>query len=281
MAYRYSTVTDRPELVRAVALNRPVSMKQSIEIANALRKKPVAKAKRILDDAIAMRQAIPYKRFVGDTGHRKALGPGRFPVKTCREIKALLISVEAAALQKGLDSGSLMINHISAQQGSRQLHYGRHRSRMMKRTHIEIVAEATKAAEKPKKKAEPQQAVKPEEKKLDQKPEQPKQSESERKAEPEQPKQTEPVRKEEQPKESQKTEPAKKEEVTAHKPKPQVGPEAEKRDKQADAKKAESEKKHEPHKKEQKSEMAEQPKSDQGKKDTHVKSHTHKQGGKG
>jgi large subunit ribosomal protein L22 len=153
MSYRYSTATDKEELVKAVAFNRPISHKQGIEIANALRKKPIAAVRRILDDAISMRRAIPYKRFTGDTGHKKSIGPGRYPVKSCKEIRAVIDSLEAAAIQKGLDSSSLIISHISCQQGTRQLHYGRMRSRLMKRTHIEVVAEAKKAPKKPKKEA--------------------------------------------------------------------------------------------------------------------------------
>jgi large subunit ribosomal protein L22 len=184
MAYKYSTATDRPELVKAVAANRPISLKQSIEIANALRRRPVAAAKRVLEEAISMKKAIPYRRFVGDTGHKKSLGPGRFPVKACREIMALVQSVEAAALQKGLDSGSLVISHISAQQGSRQLHYGRQRSRMMKRTHIELVAEAKKTLEKPRKKGEPKEPAKTEPAKETPKKEEPAEAKPEEKKEP-------------------------------------------------------------------------------------------------
>jgi large subunit ribosomal protein L22 len=142
MRYRYSVETDKPELVKALGKSLAISTKQSIEICSFIRRKRVAEAKEMLDRVIEQKQAVPYRRFHGDTGHKTGIGPGRYPIKACKEVRELLGKVEASASQKGLGVDSLVITHVSAQKGGKQFHYGRQRRRMMKRTHIEVVAEA-------------------------------------------------------------------------------------------------------------------------------------------
>ena len=62
---------------------------------------------------------------------------GRYPIKTCKTILQLLNSVRANAQNKGMSS-NLIISEIIANQGNKQMHYGRHRGKM-KRTHLKIV----------------------------------------------------------------------------------------------------------------------------------------------
>ena len=59
----------------------------------------------------------------------------------------ILKSAEANAQYKGLNSANLFIKHVSAQKGPTTHHYGRHRGRKAKRTHIEIVLEEKKKVE--------------------------------------------------------------------------------------------------------------------------------------
>jgi large subunit ribosomal protein L22 len=156
MRYRYSVNTKSKDIVKALGRSLPISTKQSIEVCNWIRNKEVGKAKKMLDKVMQMKQAVPYRRFHGDTGHKTGIGPGRYPVKTCGEIKEMLDKIEASASQKGLNTESLVITHISAQKAARQWHYGRKKRRMQKRTHIEIVAkesEPKKEGKKPEKKA--------------------------------------------------------------------------------------------------------------------------------
>lgn len=159
--YRYSTDTNREGIAKALGLDLPISRKKSIEVCNFIRKKELSQAKKILERVIEQKQAIPYRRFNKDTGHKPGIGPGRYPVKTCQEIKTLLERVEASAEQKGLDTKLLVITHISAQSGGSRMHYGRQRRRKMKRTHIEVVVEERKDV----KKKEDKKGAKPETKK--------------------------------------------------------------------------------------------------------------------
>ncbi|MFH1174674.1 MAG: 50S ribosomal protein L22 [archaeon] len=130
-------MTDK-DTARAAGKDLPISIKQSIEVCNSLRNKPVARAKRILEDAISLRRAIPFTRFMNGLGHKPGIGAGRYAVKTCMETLKILNAAIANAENKGI-SGDLHILHISAQRGSTQYHYGRQRRAKMKRTHLEII----------------------------------------------------------------------------------------------------------------------------------------------
>src|SRR3989338_4981406 len=144
MAYSYSTSTTA-EQAKAVGTYLDVSPKQSIEICNVVRGKSVKAAKRILDDAIAEVRAIPFKRFTNGLGHKRGpLASGRFAPKACETIKGIIASAEANATNKGLSVNDLMVKHICAQRGPKQLHYGRQGGRRHKRTHVEVVLEANK-----------------------------------------------------------------------------------------------------------------------------------------
>lgn len=132
-------------IAKARGLNLPISQKQSVEICNWIRHRPVEKAKKILENCISMKQPIPYKRFTSGAGHKRNMGPAKYPVKASAEILKLLNQVETNAENKGLDAKNLTIIHIQANEGPRQWHYGRQRGRVMKRTHVELeVAEIQK-----------------------------------------------------------------------------------------------------------------------------------------
>lgn len=142
---------------RAVVIAAPVSFKKSVEVCSFIRGKKVSSAIAALSKAALMEIAIPFRKFNrGGVGHRPGMGTGRFPVNACKQIINLLNDAQANAQHKGLDTGSLVIRHISAKKAEKSFHYGRKRRRLMKRTHIEVVLEQReiKAKEKTKTKAE-------------------------------------------------------------------------------------------------------------------------------
>ena len=77
--------------------------------------------------------AVPFRRFDFDLGHKKKIGPGRYPNKASREIIGLIENVEANAQFKGLNTSNLIITHISAHKAGKAWHYGRKSRRKMKR----------------------------------------------------------------------------------------------------------------------------------------------------
>lgn len=135
--------------VAGVAL--PISTKLSIEVCRVLRYKTITRARKILQDVVDQKKAIPFKKFHGDLGHKPKMGPGRYPIKVASEIMKLLDAVEANAQFKGLNTSNLFIIHIKANTGSRPWHFGRKRRRKMKRTTIEIFVEEKKTETKEKK----------------------------------------------------------------------------------------------------------------------------------
>lgn len=73
------------------------------ETAFALRKLSLTKAKSYLEDVIAHKQAIPFRRYCGGVGRtaqaksRHSNGQGRWPVKSARFILDLLKNAESNA----------------------------------------------------------------------------------------------------------------------------------------------------------------------------------------
>ncbi len=121
------------------AKNLRISTKKSCEVCNFIRGKTTEKAKRLLLEVIDMKKAVPYKKFLGDTPHRRGnMAAGRYPIKTCKEILMVIESGEANARNKGLGS-NLIISHISAHKAGNQFHYGRKLRTKMKNTHINLI----------------------------------------------------------------------------------------------------------------------------------------------
>jgi len=137
----------------ASALNLPISTKHSIEISRYLRYKTTAFAKNFLENVIALKKAVPFRRFNRDMGHKAGMAAGRFPQKAAKEFLRLIKSVEANAQFKGLNTSNLKIIRILANKASVPVTGGRHR-RGTKRASIEIEVKESKAVKKGKEKQE-------------------------------------------------------------------------------------------------------------------------------
>ena len=121
------------------ARNLRISTKKSYEVCNLIRDKTTEKAKQILIQVINMKRAVPYKKFLRDTPHRAGkIGPGRYPIDTCKEILKIIESAEKNAQNKGIN-GKLLISHLSTHKGPKQMHYGSKRRTEMKSTHINLI----------------------------------------------------------------------------------------------------------------------------------------------
>jgi large subunit ribosomal protein L22 len=138
MPYKYST-KQMEKSARAVSVNLPISTKHSVEISTHIRGMAVAKAQTFLEQVIAKKIPVRFRRFNRDVGHRRGMAAGRYPQKAASFILQTLKSAESNAADKGLLSESLFIFSIVPQKASKQAKYGRHRGRRALRTHIEIV----------------------------------------------------------------------------------------------------------------------------------------------
>ncbi len=128
----------KPEHVaKASTKNAPVSTKHCIELCRWLRYKNTSEAKKMLEEVIGLKRAVPYRKFVRDIGHRAGMSTGRFPQKASKEMLKLVKSVEANAQGKGLDISNLKIIRILANRAPTPFTGSRHRHGT-KRTHIEM-----------------------------------------------------------------------------------------------------------------------------------------------
>ena len=142
----------KENMARAIGKSLPISFKYSIEICNSIRNKNIGYAKNLLNDAIDEKKAIPFRVYTMHLGHKRKIGPGRYPKKASIEILNLINAVEANAQFKGLNTSNLVIKSIIANKGVRSARSGRKRGRKNKMTHIEIVVEEMAAKEKKKEK---------------------------------------------------------------------------------------------------------------------------------
>ena len=132
---------DKENMARAIGRSLPISFKFGVEICNFIRNKSVNDAKKALSDAIEHDHAIPFRRFNTNLGHKRKIGPGRYPEKAAMAILDLINSAEANAQFKGLNTSKLIITHIITNKGPKVMHAGRKRSRKAKRINVEIVVQ--------------------------------------------------------------------------------------------------------------------------------------------
>ena len=113
-AYSFDTKSVKLGLAQAHDVN--ASYKDLTQVCGAIKRQPLAKAKKILEDAIEGIKAIPYHKFNTGMGHRSNLGgkKGRYPKKECKIVLGLLQNAEANAGQKGLEKEKLFVSHAAA-----------------------------------------------------------------------------------------------------------------------------------------------------------------------
>jgi len=117
---KYVYNEDAGKVAKAAGRSLKISPKHSREICNAIRGMEVEEAKDYLEDVIAMKQAVPFKRYNKKVGHKRGLDgwpTGRYPVKAAKQILDVLVNAEANAEYQGLDTDNLEIVHISSHRG--------------------------------------------------------------------------------------------------------------------------------------------------------------------
>lgn len=147
--YSVAEVLDPERTVKASGREVRISHKSAREICKLINGAMLAQAKRYLEDVIAKRRAVPFKRFKKKVGHRRGLTGayvGRYPVKAAKQILKILQGAEANAENKGLDPERLRIIHASAYPGMKIKRYmprafGRATPKFETLCHIEVVLE--------------------------------------------------------------------------------------------------------------------------------------------
>jgi large subunit ribosomal protein L22 len=136
--YTYAFQKDAEKTARAVGRSVPISPKVGVEICNLIRYKSVSQARNLLENAIAMKQPLPFHRYVNGLGHKPGMGPGRYNPTAARHILATINGAAKNAEVKNLGS-ELIIIHACSQRAARSFKYGRQSRQKEKRAHIEIV----------------------------------------------------------------------------------------------------------------------------------------------
>lgn len=137
------TTEEKAHFAIANTHNVPISRKISTEIASFVRGRKLKQAKMLLEKVTELKVAVPYKRYLRDIAHKRGdnMAAGKYPVKASKEFLNLLNTVEANAVDKGLDVNKLIITEIRANEGAHQMKPGRHSRRRMRRTHLSVKVE--------------------------------------------------------------------------------------------------------------------------------------------
>jgi large subunit ribosomal protein L22 len=148
--FGYSYTGYNPTLqVRASLREVDVSPKAAREVCEAIKGLRLEKARALLEDVIALKQAIPFRRYKKKVSHKgqvEKFYAGRYPVKAAKLMLKLLDNLEANADFKGLDITRIRIVHASAYPGRKIKKYfprafGRSSPDFKTLVHIEIVGE--------------------------------------------------------------------------------------------------------------------------------------------
>jgi large subunit ribosomal protein L22 len=138
-------------VARARGQELPMSPKKTYEVLNAIRGLDLDKARKVLEDAIALKRAIPFRRYNQETAHKRGVGPGRYPKKVCQALIGILANAESNAEFQGLDTDRLFIKVAASSRGRIQKAnmpraQGRATAWNEQTTHVEIVLGERKEA---------------------------------------------------------------------------------------------------------------------------------------
>jgi large subunit ribosomal protein L22 len=144
----YSNKITGDNIAKGKANELNMSPKHSIEIASFIRNQRVNDAIAYLNEVIALKKAIPFRRFNRNVAHKRGLpgnwDAGRYPVKASKAYIKVLESVKKNAEYIGLDAENLEIIHASANRGRAQKAFfpramGRATPKVRESVNIEII----------------------------------------------------------------------------------------------------------------------------------------------
>jgi large subunit ribosomal protein L22 len=138
-------------VARARGVEVPISPKKTYEVLNAIRGLPVARARTMLEEVVALKRPIAFRRYNQETAHHRGTGPGRFPAKVAHNVLKVLANAEENAEYEGLDADRLYIKVASSARGrirkaSMPRAHGRATNWNEQTTNIEIVLAESKEA---------------------------------------------------------------------------------------------------------------------------------------
>jgi len=97
-----------------------ISPKHAREICRTLRGMRANAARAFLEDVIALKRPVPFKRYRRNVAHRHNLvgwDAGRYPEKAARAVLAVLDNALANAEYKGMEAERMRILHAGTKKG--------------------------------------------------------------------------------------------------------------------------------------------------------------------
>ncbi len=146
--FGYSYKILEPErTVKASLRDINISFKEAVELCRYLKNRKLEEAKKILEEIIELKKAVPYRTFNKKVPHHRfgnTSGPARYPKKVAEAMLKLLESLEANAEFKGLDINRIKLVHVAAQKGYKIKKYiprafGRSSPYFRELVHVEVV----------------------------------------------------------------------------------------------------------------------------------------------
>jgi large subunit ribosomal protein L22 len=147
---------DKTKHVRAAIREKDISHKHSREIAVAIKGMSIEKAREFLENVIARKEAVPYRRYNMEVAHRSNIRDGffagRFPEKAAGEFLKLLDNLESNAEYKGMDLDRLRIVSAAVHKGTKLQRFtpramGRSSPKIDTLVHVELVAQEARGEE--------------------------------------------------------------------------------------------------------------------------------------
>lgn len=135
---------DKDNMARAAGVYMTASFKYLREACRFIRGKLLIRAISELEEITEKKRALPLSKYNKDIPHKKAIGPGRYPVDTIKSMLVVLRNVLANAKEKGLNESKLKIIHSSSSKAMKR----------RKMTNFEVVV--AEAEEKKKKSKKPE-----------------------------------------------------------------------------------------------------------------------------
>lgn len=119
LAYSYKPKNEETS-VKAIIRDLNVSFKDGEVICDAIRGMPLLKAVSYLEEVIALKRPVPYRKYNKAIGHRPNLEKscsGKYPKEVAKEMLIMLNNMISNAEYKGLNTDDLKITHIQALKG--------------------------------------------------------------------------------------------------------------------------------------------------------------------
>ena len=114
------SLTPTVRSARAMGLELHISPKHAREICRTLKGMRAKVAQTYLEDVIALKRPVPFKRYARNVAHKHGLykaDAARYPQKAARAILITLESAIANAEYKGLEPDKMKIYHAGTHRG--------------------------------------------------------------------------------------------------------------------------------------------------------------------